>query len=209
MKKILIILICLITFTTIPVVNALEVEYKGTKNMVSDGRDIFEEQTGKLYPGDKFEGQVVLKNTSELDREFFLKIDATPATDVEAVEQLMLTITLEKDGETTELFEDNFSLGVLNEYITIGQYLSGSEGILHVTVTLPEELDNEFSNKNIETIWTFYVDEENGDIVPFTDIRVFGPNQNNNANLYMIIFFGASIFFAATLMINMRRQKKA
>ncbi len=209
MKKILVLLICLVSVLSIPVVNALEVEYKGSKTMVSDGRDIFEEQTGKLYPGDEISGEVTLKNTSELDRELFLKIEATDATDVEAVEQLMLNLTLEKDGETSELFDGNFDLNVLNEFISIGEYLSGSEAVIHVKISLPEEIDNEFSSKNIETVWTFYVDEENGDVIPFTDIRVFGQTQTNNANLYMIIFFGASIFFAITLIINMRRQKKA
>ena len=73
--------------------------------------------------------------------------------------------------EVDTLFTTIFELTDVNNLL-LGIYQSGQKGTITFTISIPSNLDNEYSKIATKIIWVFSVEEENSSINPETwDLR--------------------------------------
>ena len=99
---------------------------------------------------------------------YHLSIDKKNLTDEETDLLKNVNITI-KNSKGEELYK-----GKLTEVnnLLLGIYNGGSNGIITFTISIPSNLDNEYSKIATKIIWVFSVEEENSSINPETwDLR--------------------------------------
>lgn len=137
-------------------VYALEIEYDEKLKVDST---TFLESVDNVYPGDTIEDTITIKNSSNEDKEiFFLVEKASQNTDAELLKKMNLNVVLNYNGITKVIYDGEYSLYKLDEYISLGTYKAGTSGKLNVKVTLPTTLDNTSSLEEIGTKWIFYTE---------------------------------------------------
>lgn len=115
----------------------------------------FFDSLGGLLPGDSVSEDVKILNSSEEEVKYYLSVESKDLTDEER--KLLKNINLiikTKDGEvlgTTNLLDTNNFL--------LGTYGAGEGDNLVLEVSLPKELDNEFSKILTKITWKFTLNE--------------------------------------------------
>ena len=171
-------------FDTIQIPNEIINESSGDKLIINilveavqaknfDGKyidigDGFFNNLGGLLPGDSISDQITIDNNSSNKIEYFLSNDIENLTqeEIDLLEKVNITI---KNSKGKELY--NGKITKVNN-ILLGIYNSGSNDIINFTISIPSNLDNEYSKIATKIIWVFSVGEESSSINPKTwDLR--------------------------------------
>lgn len=113
--------------------------------------DHFFDNLGGLLPGDSVSEDVKILNSSKNDIKYYLSVESNDLTDSERklLENINLIIKT-KDGK---VLSTNKLLNVKN--ISLGDYKPGEGENLVLEISLPKELDNEFSKILTKVLWKF------------------------------------------------------
>ena len=145
-----------------------EIIYENNADKYIDIGDGFFNNLGGLLPGDSISDQITIDNNSSNKIEYFLSNDIENLTqeEIDLLEKVNITI---KNSKGKELY--NGKITKVNN-ILLGIYNSGSNDIINFTISIPSNLDNEYSKIATKIIWVFSVGEESSSINPKTwDLR--------------------------------------
>ena len=145
-----------------------EIIYENNADKYIDIGDGFFNNLGGLLPGDNITDQITINNNSNNKIRYHLSIDKKNLTDEETDLLKNVNITI-KNSKGEELYK-----GKLTEVsnLLLGIYNSVSNGIITFTISIPSNLDNEYSKIATKIIWVFSVEEEKSGINPETwDLR--------------------------------------
>ena len=145
-----------------------EIIYENNADKYIDIGDGFFNNLGGLLPGDNITDQITINNNSNNKIRYHLSIDKKNLTDEETDLLKNVNITI-KNSKGEELY--NGKLTEVNNLL-LGIFNSGSNGIITFTISIPSNLDNEYSKIATKIIWVFSVEEEKSGINPETwDLR--------------------------------------
>ena len=145
-----------------------EIIYENNADKYIDIGDGFFNNLGGLLPGDNIIDQITINNNSNNKIRYHLSIDKKNLTDEETDLLKNVNITI-KNSKGEELY--NGKLTEVNNLL-LGIFNSGSNGIITFTISIPSNLDNEYSKIATKIIWVFSVEEEKSGINPETwDLR--------------------------------------
>ena len=136
--------------------------------------DQFFSELGDMEPGDTLKGTIAVQNANEYEEELYLKIQ--PESEKKFLQHANLRITSE-DGDV--FYDGALISDVLNQFHYLKSYGSEEEGLLHFEITIPEELDNEYSLKDAKMIWTFKAVHED----PVQPVDTSGPRSAVRADV--------------------------
>ena len=110
-----------------------------------------------LMPGDEAEEEITIRNSSENNFQYFvssLNDDSLTEEEKTFLKNLYLEI---ENSEGEKLYS-----GKLQELdkILLGVYKSGEEQKIKIKLSLPKNLDNNFSKMNTKLIWKFSLEDE-------------------------------------------------
>ena len=141
-----------------------EVIYENNADKYIDIGDGLFNNLGGLLPGDSVSDQIIIDNNSSNKIKYFLSIDTTNLSqeEIELLENVEITIN---NSKNKELYK-----GKLREVnnILLGTYNSGSKETINFNVSIPTNLDNEYSKIATKIIWILSVSEENDSANPKT-----------------------------------------
>ena len=141
-----------------------EIIYENNADKYIDIGDGFFNNLGGLLPGDNIEDKITIDNNSSKRIKYFLSIDKKNFNqeEINLLENVNITI---KNGKGEEVYK-----GKLTEFnnLFLGLYNSGSNELIHFIISIPRNLDNEYSKIVTKIIWVFSVEEENSSINPDT-----------------------------------------
>ena len=145
-----------------------EIIYENNAEKYIDIGDGFFDNLGGLLPGDSITDQITIKNNSYNNIKYYLSIDTRNLTqeEISLLENGNITIKNDKGEELS-----NGKLTDVNNLL-LGIYQSGQKGTITFTISIPSNLDNEYSKIATKIIWVFSVEEGRKDINPDTwDMR--------------------------------------
>lgn len=126
----------------------------------------FFDKLGNMLPGDSVNETFKLLNSGDIESEYFLSIDYNSLTNEELglLQKMKLRIR-KQNGEV--LIDSNLS--DKNKH-SLGVYPKGKGDIFTIEISLPENIDNDFSKLFAKVTWRFSYDEfsENDEPVPIT-----------------------------------------
>ena len=181
---------------------AYDVDYEGESTIIYEDNtdqhitfdDSFFNKLGNMLPGDSVSEKIVLLNKSSSNNEYYLSINYDSLTEEELALLRKIRIIIKKqDGEV--LADSN--LGNKNTY-DLGIYRIGEGETFTIEVSIPSDVNNDFSKIYTKIKWDFsYSIYGSDDIInPIT--------YDSGIDIYMIVF----IFSTIGLIINMFLWKK-
>lgn len=182
---------------------ALEVEYKGRNTGLKTNEESLFGDIDRLYPGDKLEDVIEIRNSSSDEKEFFFKIEGINNTKKEVLEQLDLKIVT-YIGDEKEVYNGKYSLDNLKQYISIGKLKGNTSGSIKVIITLPTSIDNDLALEKVGAKWIFYTEGSTQ-----TDIDVFNPDTGDNIKTYIGTLIISSILIFLLLIIGIKNKKES
>ena len=169
-----------------------EIIYENNADKYIDIGDGFFNNLGGLLPGDSISDQITIDNNSSNRIKYYLSVDTKNLTqeEIDLLENVNITIN---NSKNRELYKGKL-LQINN--MLLGTYNSGSNEVINFTISIPSNLDNEYSKIATKIIWIFSVNEENNNLNPQTwDLRF---------DLSITLF----MFSAVGLLIVMILEKK-
>lgn len=169
-----------------------EIIYENNADKYIDIGDGFFNNLGGLLPGDSISDQITIDNNSSNRIKYYLSVDTKNLTqeEIDLLENVNITIN---NSKNRELYKGKL-LQINN--MLLGTYNSESNEVINFTISIPSNLDNEYSKIATKIIWIFSVNEENNSLNPQTwDLRF---------DLSMTLF----MFSAVGLLIVMIFEKK-
>lgn len=115
-----------------------------------------------VMPGDCLVQDIVVKNTASKDVEVKIYMRALGAHEDSKsfLDQLHLRVDKKEEQRDVIVFEGNASeKAQLTDWVCLGNFSSGSEVVLQVTLEVPVELDNAYSSQIGKLDWEFMVEE--------------------------------------------------
>lgn len=138
-----------------------EIIYEKNAEKYIDIGDGFFDNLGGLLPGDSITDQITIDNNSNNKIKYFFTIDTSKLSqeEINLLKNVNITINNSSrkeilNGKLTDI--NNLLLGIFN---------SGSNGIITFTISIPSNLDNEYSKIATKIIWVFSVEEEKSNII--------------------------------------------
>ena len=145
-----------------------EIIYENNADEFIDIGDGFFNNLGGLLPGDSINDQITIDNNSKTKIRYYLSIDTKNLTpeEITLLENVNITI---KNGKGEVL--KNGKITEINDLL-LGIYKNGSKETITFTISIPSNLDNEYSKIATKIIWVFSVEYDNSSINPNTwDLR--------------------------------------
>ena len=145
-----------------------EIIYENNADKYLDIGDGFFDNLGGLLPGDSISDQITIQNTSKNRIEYYLTIDTKNLTEEELKLLENVTIII-KNGMNKTLLSGKIT--EVNKLL-LGTYTKWDKETIKFTISIPSNLDNEYSKIATKIIWVFSVEEASDLINPDTwDIR--------------------------------------
>ena len=141
-----------------------EIIYENNADKYIDIGDGFFNNLGGLLPGDDIEDQIIIDNKSSNKIKYFLSIDTKNLTKEEIDLLGNVNIAVKKSNES-ELYNGK---ATKIDNLFLGEYNSDSNETINFTISIPSNLDNEYSKIAAKIIWVFSVEDENNSINPGT-----------------------------------------
>jgi len=175
-----------------------EIIYENNSEKYIDIGDGFFDNLGGLLPGGSITDQITIKNNSNNRIKYYLTIDTSKLAEeeIKLLESINLTINKYNGKELI-----NKKLTDINSLL-LGIYSSGSNGVIPLTISIPSNLDNEYSKLETKIIWVFSVEEEKNSINPNTwDLRF-------DWSITLFIFSALGLLIVMILEKHERANKK-
>lgn len=133
--------------------NSTKVEYENNADSYIEVPDNFFNKLGRVMPGDVLIDEVTIQNKTSKEVEYYVsteKGNELSDTETELLEKLRLNIT----SDNKKIYE-----GKLDKIdnLSLGKYTKNEASKLLFTITVPEELQNEYANLSATLNWKFSV----------------------------------------------------
>ncbi len=181
-----------------------DINYDGESSVVYDHdteshikiRNNFFGNLGNMLPGDSISEEIEIKNTSRNKNKYYLRVNYNNLTDEELrlLEKITLTI---KDINGNTIINSNLSV---KDKHTLGIFNGGSGSKYIIELSLPPDIDNEYSKIFAKIMWEFSYDIiSRHDNIP--------PNPKTwdlNFDLSIAIFLASALGFLIVLVVGSR-----
>lgn len=128
--------------------------YEGeTKELVTSQEDFFA-GIETLLPGDKKEGTFTMENKGGNEQKFLFR------TEILEEKEILEQITLKIETAGRRLYEGPLNARSLDSYMDLCSLEQGETQDVKFTITVPKELDNQYTLNHCKVRWLFAVKEE-------------------------------------------------
>lgn len=173
------------------------VVYEGAGKELITSQDDFFAGIETLLPGDEKEGIFTMKNKGEDTQTFYFRTEILEEKEI--LEQIKLKI--ETSGK--QIYEGPLNSRTLDSYISLCSLKNGETQDVAFTITVPKELDNEYTLNNCKVRWHFAVEEEQ----KRTEAVKTGDAIFEKVMLFMVIGTGALGFIFGILIRKTCRKR--
>lgn len=184
---------------------SMYVEYEGNAHKLITASDDFFSNLGQMMPGDTLSDEIVLKNTTSSDAQFFFHTELPENLSEEALdllEQISLTIVL----EDKLLYEGNLKSTALEDIVSLGTYKSGETAIFKFTLFMPETLTNAYALRETAVKWIFSVENDELTIITPSPVKT-GDTQNTGH--YILLLLLSAFMFGTFSIYKTRKENDA
>ena len=181
---------------------SLYVEYEGNSHKLITASDDFFSNLSNMMPGDTLSDEVLLRNTTGSDAEFFFHTQVPDHLSSEAIE-LLEKISLEIFLENELLYRGNLKSPVLEDRISLGIYKSGETKNFRFVLSIPESLTNTYALRETSIKWIFSVENEELNIYTPPPVKT---GDSNNTSRYLLLM-ALSVFLFSTYAIYQKRKE--
>lgn len=166
-----------------------QVEYQGdAKTLIANSADFFT-NFPVLMPGDEYEDSAELINSSSDAVNIYFRSEAI--SDSALLDKVNITIKSNIDGISETVFDGPVRAEELAESKLLGTIPENSQGNLTFALSVPKELNNEYSILNDIVKWTFSTE-------PVTEAEQVKTGDDQKIGLYLMIA-GASLAFGVMI----------
>lgn len=141
-----------------------EIIYENHADRYLDVGDGFFDNLGELLPGDSVNDKITISNNSKNRIRYFMSIDISKLNQ-EEINLLKNIKIVAKNNKGKTIIENNLT-EISN--ILLGTYNSGEQEEITFSISLPDNLDNEYSKIATKLTWIFSVEEEQNGNNPST-----------------------------------------
>ena len=185
---------------------AYDINYDGESSVIFEDNasyhitieNEFFDKLGNMIPGDSAVETVNLLNRSDSKKEYFLSIDYNDLTNEELalLQKMKLKIT-KQDNEV--ILDSNLAS---KDKHSLGIYSYGKGEIFKIEVSLPNDIDNNYSKLFAKVIWRFSFDdlEKHEEVNPHTGDMIFDLSIN--------LFIASSMGFIIVLFLWKNESEK-
>ena len=185
---------------------AYDIDYEGESSIIYDDNtnrhisldNSFFNKLGNMLPGDSVSESLVLLNKSSSKNEYYLSIDYNNLTDEElALLQKIKLLIKKQNGEVLV----NSNLGNKNRY-DLGIYKTGRGETFKIEVSIPDDVNNDFSKIYTKIKWNFSYKNLSGD--SNGNVIINPITYDLGIDIYIIVF----VFSTIGLIIDMFLWKR-
>lgn len=190
-----------------------DIDYEGESSVIYDDDvyhhitldDAFFNQLGNMLPGDSVSETVKLLNSSNSRNKYYLSIEYDNLTPEEFA--LLQHMKLKVRNQNGDIIIDS-NLADKNRH-TLGIYAKGKGDTFTIEVSLPRNIDNDFSKILTKIVWRFSYDVLDGRVVPNPDTGIINPYTGDiNLNLSITVFLLSAIGFLVVLFLGKQETEK-
>lgn len=131
---------------------SLMVEYQGNVDRVIVSNDDFFTNFPALLPGDTYSDSVILSNDSKEEINIYFR--SVPEKE-EILDKVGIRISTTLNGKTTMVYEGALTDSCVTENLLLGTFSPGTLGVLDFTISVPDELDNDYAKLDSYVKWFF------------------------------------------------------
>jgi len=144
-----------------------EVQYQGNTKELIKNKDDFFLNFPVLMPGDEYSDTISLKNTSNNPIKLYFDSEILENKDI--LEKIQLKIETEINGKQETVYQGALNSNINNKLL--GEIKSNTEDIFKFTITVPPELNNDYTLLDGKVRWIFSTEE--------IENKTEKPNENN------------------------------
>jgi len=144
-----------------------EVQYQGNTKELIKNKDDFFLNFPVLMPGDEYSDTISLKNTSTNPIKLYFDSEILENKDI--LEKIQLKIETEINGKQETVYQGALNSNINNKLL--GEIKSNTEDIFKFTITVPPELNNDYTLLDGKVRWIFSTEE--------IENKTEKPNENN------------------------------
>ena len=181
----------------------VKIKYENNAELYMNVPDNFFERLSHVLPGDYINQEIEIDNTTSNETEYFMSTNIDSNISEKAVEllkKLRLTITADNkilyDGSLYKV--DNCSLG---------KYKPNTSSKVKFTITVPKELDNEYSEINTQINWVFSVTGIEKREIPKQEV-ISPQTGDTKFKISITVFFISTIGLITTFVVERKINRK-
>ena len=169
----------------------LSIVVEDNSNIVVKPSDFFE-GFKTMVPGDILVDSVEINS----DKHCKLYFATESLSDIDLLQKLKLQIIITKDDKDTLIYEGSLD-SKINKTL-LGEFEKGEKGELKFAISMPEELDNEYTLRNASVKWVFKVENISE-----------GPDTGDNSHMALYAgIMAVSGFFIIVLSTNLLKKRR-
>lgn len=138
---------------------SIQVVYEGVAQGIVIMPDDFFAHFESMLPGGTYSDVITLENSAENPTEIFFKTGVIERNK-KLLEKIQVEIKSTVSGSEKVIYTGPYNSESLQEYVSLGTLASGGKGEMTFTITIPEELDNEFTLETGSIEWYFKAVED-------------------------------------------------
>lgn len=177
----------------------LSVVYEGDSQKLITSQDDFFSGFATLTPGDEIEGIFTLRNTADSKQTYFFKTEVLEP-DNDLLNQMELTITTTTDGK--QVYSGSLNSKELKEYMELCKLGKGKSENVSFRVSVPKELDNQYTLNTGKVKWYFKTTAEE------KEIDKPAPVKTGDALFVENIIWAIVLVVAVIFLIVMKKKGK-
>lgn len=188
---------------------AYDIDYEGESSIIYDDNtnrhilldNSFFNKLGNMLPGDTVSENLIVLNKSSSKNEYYLSLDYDNLTDEELVLLQKIRLLIKKqNGEVLV----NSNLENKNKY-DLGIYKTGKGETLKIEVSIPEDVNNDFSKLYTKIKWNFSYKDLSGN----SDGIILNPiTFDLGIDIYIIVFVFSTIGLIIDMFLWKRENQK-
>ena len=178
----------------------VKIEYENNADLYIDVPDTFFGELSYIFPGDIISEEATINNKSSNEIEYFVstgKLDENNKEVKELISKLKLTIKIDDNV----IYEGNVS-GIEN--LSLGKYKENETAKVKFTISVPKNLENEYSALNSVLKWKFTVSGEEKIEPPVVEAPQTGDVRTI---VVFTIFFVSAIGLITSLVLEKKSKK--
>ena len=159
-----------------------------------------------VMPGDTLTQKITVKNASShnVKVKIYMRSLGAYKDSSDFLSQLGLKVQKSEDNEMAYMFDASANeTAQLNDWMCLGTLYSGGEINLDISLTIPVELDNSYSNNKGYLDWEFKVEE-----LPIEESDPKPPQTGDAFNLGWWIFLAVGSLITMLILILCRKKEK-
>ena len=172
---------------------------------VPESTDLFR-NFKNVYPGDSINQKINISNNSDSDISVYLRAEAVDKEYCDFLDNMSLTIS-RYDGEVIS-YSKASEQGNLENNIFLGNFSSGEDITLNVTLDVDKLMDNSCQNMTGKVRWIFSaVESEESIIVPDDSDTIQTGDSRRDMVTAVIVMLGVSLSAAGAVIISGRKYR--